>query len=123
MHSGANSPGGRRDGCHPCHLGGLSSAFLLGNCLYARQISLRGVHGTLFNQGCSLSTRNLEIKMDKDRVAGSAKQASGAIKQAAGKLTGDGKLKAEGAAEKSAGKVQNAVGGAKDAVREAVKKK
>ena len=59
--------------------------------------------------------------MDKDRIAGSAKQASGAVKQAAGKVTGDTKLQAEGAAEKAAGKVQNAVGGAKDAIRQAAK--
>jgi uncharacterized protein YjbJ (UPF0337 family) len=57
--------------------------------------------------------------MDKDRIDGSAKQAQGALKQAAGKLTGDSKLKAEGAADKLAGKVQNAVGGAKDALRDA----
>ncbi len=56
--------------------------------------------------------------MDKDRIEGSAKQAGGAIKEAAGKLTGDAKLKAEGKGDKFAGKVQNAVGGAKDALRE-----
>jgi uncharacterized protein YjbJ (UPF0337 family) len=56
--------------------------------------------------------------MDKDRIEGSTKQAKGAIKQAAGKLTGDAKLKAEGAADKMKGKIQNAVGGAKDATRE-----
>lgn len=61
-----------------------------------------------------------ETNMDKDRVAGSAKQAKGAVKEAFGKLTGDAKTQAEGKAEKIAGKVQNAVGGAKDAVREAV---
>ena len=60
--------------------------------------------------------------MDKDRIEGSAKQAGGAIKQAAGKITGDSKLHAEGAADRLAGKVQNAVGGAKDAVREAADK-
>ena len=59
--------------------------------------------------------------MDKDRIAGSANQAKGAIKQAAGKATGDSKLEVEGAAEKAAGKVQNAVGGAKDAIRQASK--
>jgi uncharacterized protein YjbJ (UPF0337 family) len=59
--------------------------------------------------------------MDKDRIAGSAKQAEGAVKQATGKLTGDSKLKAEGAAEKATGKLQNAVGGAKDAIRQAGK--
>jgi uncharacterized protein YjbJ (UPF0337 family) len=56
--------------------------------------------------------------MDKDRIEGSAKQAKGAIKEAVGKVTGDSKMKAEGAADKLAGKVQNAVGGAKDAIRD-----
>jgi uncharacterized protein YjbJ (UPF0337 family) len=56
--------------------------------------------------------------MDKDRISGSAKQAKGAIKESAGKLTGDAKLQAEGAADKAAGKVQNAMGGAKDAIRD-----
>ena len=60
--------------------------------------------------------------MDKDRIAGAAKQAKGAAKNAAGKVLGDRKLRAEGAADKVAGKVQNAVGRAKDAVRDAVKK-
>jgi uncharacterized protein YjbJ (UPF0337 family) len=59
--------------------------------------------------------------MDKDRIEGSAKQAKGALKEAAGKVTGDSKLKAEGAMDKAAGKVQNAVGGAKDALRDATK--
>ncbi|NEI74867.1 CsbD family protein [Rhizobium lusitanum] len=60
--------------------------------------------------------------MDKDRIEGAAKQVKGSIKEAAGKVTGDGKLEAEGKAEKVAGKVQNAVGGAKDAARDALKK-
>ena len=60
--------------------------------------------------------------MDKDRVKGSADQAKGAIKEAAGKLTGDAKLEAEGKADKLKGKVRNAVGGAKDAVRQTAKK-
>ena len=51
--------------------------------------------------------------MDNDRIAGSAKQAKGTVKEAFGKLTGDKKTQAEGKAEKIAGKVQNAVGGAK----------
>ena len=56
--------------------------------------------------------------MDKDRIKGSATQAKGALKEAAGKATGDSKLKAEGAMDKAAGKLQNAVGGAKDALRQ-----
>ena len=56
--------------------------------------------------------------MDKDRIEGSANQAKGAIKQTAGKMTGDAKLQSEGAADKAKGKVQNAVGSAKDALRD-----
>ena len=56
--------------------------------------------------------------MDKDRIAGAAKQVKGSVKEAIGKITGDAKLQAEGAAEKAAGKVQNTAGGAKDAVRD-----
>jgi uncharacterized protein YjbJ (UPF0337 family) len=56
--------------------------------------------------------------MDKDRIEGAGKKVKGAVKEAAGKLTGDAKLKAEGKADKLAGGVQNAVGGAKDALRE-----
>ena len=55
--------------------------------------------------------------MDKDRIAGVAKQMKGNVKEAAGKVTGDAKLKADGKADKTAGKIQNAVGGVKDALR------
>lgn len=55
--------------------------------------------------------------MDKNRIEGVAHQAKGAVKEAAGKLTGDAKLQAEGKGEKLAGKVQNAIGGTKDALR------
>jgi uncharacterized protein YjbJ (UPF0337 family) len=57
--------------------------------------------------------------MDKDRIKGAGHQAKGAVKEAAGKVTGDKRTEAEGAAEKAGGKVQNAVGGAKDAVKDA----
>lgn len=59
--------------------------------------------------------------MDKSRVSGAVDQAKGAVKEAAGKLTGDAKLQAEGKADKLKGKVENAIGGAKDALREADK--
>ena len=55
--------------------------------------------------------------MDTDRIEGSMHQAKGKVKEVAGKVTGDAKLEGEGTAEKTAGKVQNAVGGIKDAVR------
>ena len=56
--------------------------------------------------------------MDKNRVEGAGREIGGRIKEAAGKLTGDQKLKAEGKAQKMAGKVQNAAGGAADATRD-----
>ncbi|WP_046864986.1 CsbD family protein [Microvirga massiliensis] len=59
--------------------------------------------------------------MDKDRISGSAKEAKGSVKEAIGKVTGDTKTQAEGAAEKTTGKAQNAAGGIKDTVRDATK--
>jgi len=59
--------------------------------------------------------------MNNDRVEGAAKQAKGAIKDATGKVLGDAKLQSEGKADKLSGKVQNAVGGLKDAARDASK--
>jgi uncharacterized protein YjbJ (UPF0337 family) len=61
--------------------------------------------------------------MDKDGIAGSAKELKGAIKQGVGKVVGDSKLEAEGTADKAEGEVQNAVGGLKDTVRDALKEK
>jgi uncharacterized protein YjbJ (UPF0337 family) len=55
--------------------------------------------------------------MDKDRINGAADQAKGAIKQTAGKLTGDTKLQTEGVLDKAKGQIESAVGGAKDALR------
>jgi uncharacterized protein YjbJ (UPF0337 family) len=60
--------------------------------------------------------------MDKDRVEGAATNLKGKIKEAAGTVSGDAKLKSEGKADQVAGKVQNAIGGAKDAIRDAAKK-
>jgi uncharacterized protein YjbJ (UPF0337 family) len=59
--------------------------------------------------------------MNKDRIQGSFEQAKGKVKEAAGKATGDSKLEAEGKTQQVAGKVQNAVGGFKDTVKEALK--
>ena len=58
--------------------------------------------------------------MDRDRIEGAADKAKGSVKEAADKLTGDTKLQAEGKADKAAGSVKNAIGGAKDAVRDAL---
>jgi uncharacterized protein YjbJ (UPF0337 family) len=55
--------------------------------------------------------------MDEDRVKGTAHQAKGKVKEKVGQVMGDTKTEAEGKTEKVAGKVQNAVGGIKDALR------
>ena len=55
--------------------------------------------------------------MDNDRIKGSAKEVKGAIKEATGKIIGDAKLQADGKADKTAGKIQNAIGGIKDTLR------
>ena len=55
--------------------------------------------------------------MDKDRIEGSAKQATGAVKEAVGKALGDAKLRAEGEEEKVDGKIQNAIGSVKDTLK------
>jgi uncharacterized protein YjbJ (UPF0337 family) len=55
--------------------------------------------------------------MDKDRIKGSLKQAKGNVKEVVGKVTGDAKLEAEGKADETVGKIQNAVGGLKDTLR------
>jgi uncharacterized protein YjbJ (UPF0337 family) len=60
--------------------------------------------------------------MDKDRIAGAAHEIKGSVKEAIGQAVGDGKSQSDGKAERTAGKIQNAVGGIKDSVREIVKK-
>ncbi len=55
--------------------------------------------------------------MDKDRIKGSAEQIKGRVKEAVGKALGDKKLETKGNTERAAGKVQNAIGGLKDALR------
>ena len=60
--------------------------------------------------------------MDKDRIEGSAKVVAGKAKVAVGRVLGDAKLQAEGQAQKIEGTAQNAIGGIKDAARDALKK-
>jgi len=60
--------------------------------------------------------------MSNDRVEGAAHKAGGAIKEAAGKVTGNIGLQAKGTAEKVAGSVQNAAGKAEDKAKSEAKK-
>ena len=61
--------------------------------------------------------------MDKDRIAGSVKEIKGAAKIAVGKAVGGAKLQSDGKLDSAISKAQNAVGGAKDAIRDATKNK
>lgn len=59
--------------------------------------------------------------MHKDEAKGAGKQAMGHLKDAAGGLTGNERLQAEGKADKAEGKIQQKVGEVKDAARDALK--
>lgn len=58
------------------------------------------------------------LGVDRDRIAGAAKQAKGSLEVGAGKVLGDAKLQAEGERDRATGKIQNTVGGLKDTLRE-----
>ncbi len=58
--------------------------------------------------------------MDKDRIKGKADEVAGRIKRQVGEWTGDENAQAEGTAQQVKGKVENAWGKTKDAVRDAV---
>jgi uncharacterized protein YjbJ (UPF0337 family) len=55
--------------------------------------------------------------MDKQHVKGAMDKAKGAVKDAAGKVTGNERLQAEGKMDKAKGEARNAAGDAKDAAR------
>jgi uncharacterized protein YjbJ (UPF0337 family) len=57
--------------------------------------------------------------MDKEHVKGTADKAKGAIKDTAGKLTGDKELQSEGKIDKAKGAAHKAAGDVKDTVRKA----
>ena len=60
--------------------------------------------------------------MNKDQVNGRLETAKGDVKEAAGKVVGNNKLKAEGLADQAAGKAQSTAGDAKAKVADAAKK-
>jgi uncharacterized protein YjbJ (UPF0337 family) len=57
--------------------------------------------------------------MDKDRIAGSAKDVAGKVEGAVGDMTGNVQARAAGRAREAGGTAQNMYGQAKDAAREA----
>ena len=57
--------------------------------------------------------------MDKEHIKGAADKAKGAVKEAAGKMTGDKEMQAEGKFDKAKGAAHKAAGDIKDAARQA----
>lgn len=60
-----------------------------------------------------------EKLMDKEHVKGAADKAAGAAKDAIGKATGNDKLRAEGAIDKTKGALRGAAGDVKDSIKKA----
>ena len=73
--------------------------------------------------GLALLTTRLreEPIMDREHIKGAADKVKGAVKDTAGKVTGDEKMQAEGKMDKAKGAAHNAVGDAKDTVRDATR--
>lgn len=55
--------------------------------------------------------------MNRDTIKGEADKAKGGIKDAAGKLTGDAKLRAEGELDKAKGEVEKDAGDMEDEIK------
>ena len=53
-----------------------------------------------------------------DKIRGTLEETKGEVKQGVGDLTGDDRLKAEGAVDEAKGKAQNLLGDIKDKVEE-----
>jgi uncharacterized protein YjbJ (UPF0337 family) len=62
------------------------------------------------------------MSINKDQVAGRAKEISGSVKEAVGKAVGNDKLEIKGKVEKATGTVQATVGDIKKNVNDAIKK-
>jgi uncharacterized protein YjbJ (UPF0337 family) len=60
--------------------------------------------------------------MDRQRMKGGLKKATGMVKEKVGRAVGDRRLEAEGKAERAEGRVRSAVGKARDSARSLFKR-
>jgi len=60
--------------------------------------------------------------MSQNRMSGAGHEAKGVIKEAAGRLSGNRRMQAEGVAEKLAGRAQKNIGKAQNKTAKAIKK-
>lgn len=72
-------------------------------------------------RGLPLKYLEIHTMVSKETVRGSAQKAVGSVKEAAGKATGNRKLRAEGMTDKAAGSAKKAVGKTKDAIHRATR--
>ena len=75
------------------------------------------VAGRKFDSSGARRSNGRDNVVDKEHIKGAAQKVEGAVKDAAGKLTGNEKLQAEGKADKAAGAARESVGDVKDAGR------
>jgi uncharacterized protein YjbJ (UPF0337 family) len=73
-------------------------------------------------QVAAAPTSGQVMGIDADRIKGVAHQVEGAVKKGIGSLIADPALRQAGIAEQEAGKVQNAIGGARDSARDVMVK-
>ena len=66
--------------------------------------------------------RNIEVVMNKDHVAGKAKEVTGKVQQTVGEATGSASQQIKGGAKQVEGKVQQGVGDVKDTIKDADRK-
>lgn len=74
-------------------------------------------------QSATRTSTDQVFGIDTDRINGIGHQLKGALMQRLGSLIGNPKMQASGIAERLAGEAQNAVGSARDVVREAADKR
>jgi uncharacterized protein YjbJ (UPF0337 family) len=60
--------------------------------------------------------------MNKDQVQGRATEAKGHVKEAAGKMVGNDRLRGEGLVDQAKGKTQSAVGDLKEKAKDLIDK-
>src|SRR5271154_5663850 len=79
---------------------------------FDRPPGIRG-HGTVSALPRYQATAN-GVHMDREHIKGAADKVKGAIKEAAGKMTGDKELQSEGKLDKAKGEAHNIAGNIKD---------
>ena len=80
-------------------------------------LAVIGAVAWYFGYARNRSRTTSAMGVDRDRIAGSAEQAKGSLKEGVGNVLGDTKLQAEGRADQAEGKAQNTMGGIKDTLR------